>query len=693
MSESTEVRETTGNAPLLRLLADNIPILIAYYRVEGLICEFANAGYARTYSKDGAPIVGKDLRAIIGEEAMALTKPYIDQVIERRETVRYERQLVFPNGETGYIEVTLVPHFEKGDTRLHGAFVLVNDITRYRAVEIAIRESEERLRKFSSATTEGILFSQDGVILDCNAAAARMMRLTETELAGRRAADFIDPESVEIINNNMRSGVERPYEAVLLRADGSRFTAEVVGKNVVQDGKTVRISAMRDISERKQAEARIQFLAHHDILTHLPNRALILDRLQVVLASARRQSCMVVVLFIDLDNFKTINDSLGHHAGDELLKRVASRLKDCIRETDLVGRLGGDEFLVVITDLKREEDAIPVAEKIAESISEPFSLEEQVLSVSGSVGISVFPKDGQTPEVLIRNADAAMYLAKDQGRSNYQFFMPSLNKAAFETLAMESGIRKAIRKVEFVLHYQPQVSLTSGEIESVEALIRWKHPELGLLGPDQFISVAEHRGLIVPIGRWVINEGISQARRWKEAGIGRRIAINVSALQFKQKELVDDIAARLREHGVSGDLLEIELTESLFMEDVNAVSKTLSRLRDLGISLAVDDFGTGYSSLSYLKRYPIDKIKIDRSFIRDVPGDPDDVAIALAIINLAHSLDLTVVAEGVENQTQLDFLKGHRCHGIQGFLVTRPLPPDDFQHWLASLPQTRPWNV
>ncbi|MBL8514804.1 MAG: EAL domain-containing protein [Betaproteobacteria bacterium] len=691
MTDRAPSPKTAETEPLLRLLADNIPILIAYYRVEGLICEFANAAYARAYSKDGASIIGKDLRSIIGDEAMVITKAWVDQVAERGETARYERALVYPNGTTGYIEVTLVPHFDPGEVKPHGAFVLVNDITRYRAAEIAIRESEERLKKFFDATTEGLVFIEDGIIIDCNSAVARMVRLSERELIGRRNIEFIAPESIELVAANIKSGFDRPYEAVLLRADGSRFTAELNGKDVETDGKTIRMTAVRDISERKQAEARIQFLAHHDTLTHLPNRALIMDRLQVVLSSARRQSQMVAVLFIDLDNFKTINDSLGHFAGDELLKRVASRLKDCLRESDLVGRLGGDEFLVVVTGMHQETDAVPIAEKIEEVITEPFSFEEQVLSVSGSIGIAVFPKDGHTPETLVRNADAAMYLAKDQGRSNYQFFLPSLNKAAFETLAMESGIRKAIKQVEFLLHYQPQVSLQSGQVESVEALIRWQHPELGLLGPGQFISVAEHRGLIVPIGRWVINEAIRQARVWHDAGIKNRIAINLSAVQFKQQSLVDDIAARLREHGVTGECIEIELTESLFMEDVNSVSKTLGRLKDLGVSLAVDDFGTGYSSLSYLKRYPIDKIKIDRSFIRDVPADPDDVAIALAIIRLAHSLELNVVAEGVENATQLEFLRTHKCNGIQGYLVSHPLPPDEMPAWMRQPAEARAW--
>ena len=680
MAPALDTRNPVVTADLLRLLADNVSALIAYYLADGMRCQFANAAYARTYSLDTTSIIGKTLAEIIGEDAAVTIEPFIAQVL-RGKSASYERPLVFPNGTRGIIEVSLIPHFGAG-TRPEGAFVLINNITKHRAAEQAIRDSEERLRKFSDATSEGIVFIENGVIVDSNEATARMFRIASSELIGRSSIDFVAPESVESVVNNIRAGFERPYEVTLMRADGSRFAADVVGKDIVSNGKTLRMTTMRDISDRKQAEARIQFLAHHDILTHLPNRALLMDRLQVLLASARRQNSLVGVLFIDLDNFKTVNDSLGHYAGDELLKRVAGRLQSCLRGADMVGRLGGDEFVVVVTDLATAEDIAPVAEKIAETISEPISLEDQVLSVSGSIGISVFPKDGETPDTLIRNADAAMYLAKDRGRSNFQYFMPSLNRSALQALAMESGIRNAIKQVEFLLHYQPEVVAKTGVVCAIEALIRWKHPELGLLGPDQFISVAEHRGLIMPIGHWVINEAIRQARAWADDGIKVPIAVNISAVQFKQKGLVEDIAARLREHGVSGEMLELELTESLFMEDVNATSKTLHRLKDLGIVLAVDDFGTGYSSLSYLKRYPIDKIKIDRSFIRDVPVDADDVAITRAIIGLAASLGLKVVGEGVETDAQRQFLEDNHCDQIQGFLISQPLDPETMLSWL-----------
>jgi diguanylate cyclase (GGDEF)-like protein/PAS domain S-box-containing protein len=665
---------------VLRLLADNLPALIAYYSVDGLRCEFANAAYARTYGQDTQAIVGKSVPQVVGDAAYQVIKPYIDSVMSGNSS-SYERPLAFPNGETGMIEVTLVPHKDEAG-KVKGAFVLINNISKHHAAERAIRESEERLRKFSDATTEGIVFINNGVIVDCNDAAARMVRLSHDQLIGRNNADFIDPDSMESVVNNIRAGFERPYEVTLVRADGTRFAAELVGKDMAYAGKIVRMTVIRDISDRKQAEARIQFLAHHDTLTHLPNRAMLMDRLSVILATARRQQALVGVVFIDLDNFKTVNDSLGHFAGDELLKRVAQRLQSCLRGADLVGRLGGDEFLVVITDVGTPDDIAPVVEKIAEAISEPFSLEQQILSVSGSIGISVFPKDGDTPDNLIRNADAAMYLAKDQGRNNFQFFTPSMHKSAFQALAMESGIRKAIKQVEFTLHYQPEILASSGRPRMTEALIRWKHPELGLLGPDKFIPLAEHRGLIMPIGRWVIGEAIRQARDWLDRGVRIPVAINLSAVQFKQKDLVEDIASRLAEYDLPGELVELELTESLFMEDVNAMSKTLSRLKDLGVTLAVDDFGTGYSSLSYLKRYPIDKIKIDRSFVRDIPHDADDVAITMAIINLAESMGLAVVAEGVETAEQAKFLGQHHCDYLQGYLISPPLPADEMYEWL-----------
>ncbi len=391
------------------------------------------------------------------------------------------------------------------------------------------------------------------------------------------------------------------------------------------------------------------------------------------------------VLFIDLDNFKTVNDSLGHHAGDELLKRVAGRIQTVLRGADLVSRLGGDEFLVVASDLSSADDVVPVAEKLLSIIAEPFSLEGQVLSVSPSIGISIFPRDGMDRDTLIKNADAAMYLAKENGRSNYQFFTPSLNKRAFEALAMESGIRKAIKSVQFAAHFQPEVSIATGELTGIEALIRWEHPELGLLGPDRFISIAEHRGLMMPIARWILEEACRQNKAWQDAGLQRvPVAVNLSRIQLRQEGLADDVARVLAKTGLDGRYLELELTENLLMEDERTVERVFAKLKNLGVRLVVDDFGAGYSSLSYLKRYPIDKLKIDRSFVRDIPGDPDDVAITGAMISLSRSLGMRVLAEGVENMAQLEFLRAQHCDEIQGYLVSAPVPAEKLEVWLRA---------
>jgi diguanylate cyclase (GGDEF)-like protein/PAS domain S-box-containing protein len=663
----------------LRFLTNNLPALIAYFSMDGMRCLFANAAYAQTYGLNEQNIIGRSVEEIIGEEAFRFIQPYIDRAYNG-ETVNYQRTAQFAGGELT-IDVTLTPYVDDSG-KANSAFVLINDVTKFRAAENALRESEERFRKFAESTREGIVFFENGVITDANNALASMVHSTVDNLIGKRVLEYVDDEFKLLAAQHIRDRFERPYEGRVKRVDGTTFDADFIGKSIVYAGKTLRMTVVRDISDRKEAEARIQFLAHHDALTHLPNRVSFNDQLQIALASARRRGNMVAVLFIDLDNFKTINDSLGHHVGDDLLKRVAKRLQSCIRDADLIARLGGDEFVIAITDIASVDEAAPVAEKLAQAMGEPMPLEGQLLTVAASIGISVFPRDGDSVEALIRNADNAMYLAKDRGRGHFQFYSPNLHAAANHALAMESGIRNAIKFAEFVLYYQPEVLSKTGMLTSVEALIRWQHPEQGLLSPASFIPIAEHRGLIVPIGRWVMNEAIRQAREWLDAGIRVPVAVNLSAVQFKQKDLVEDIAAILEAHQLPGELLELELTESLFLEDVTAAGKTLGRLKDLGITLAVDDFGTGYSSLSYLKRYPIDKVKIDRSFIRDIPNDKDDVAITLAIINLAESLGLRVVAEGVETPEQTEFLEHHHCDYIQGYLISHPLPAAELWQWL-----------
>jgi diguanylate cyclase (GGDEF)-like protein/PAS domain S-box-containing protein len=434
------------------------------------------------------------------------------------------------------------------------------------------------------------------------------------------------------------------------------------------------VMVFTDVSRFKEDEARLEFLAHHDALTGLPNRSLFRDRCQEALLRARRGESRLGLMFIDLDHFKQINDSLGHDVGDQLLQSATERLRECVRETDTVARLGGDEFTILLDDLKESQDAGRIADKLLAALARPFVLGGRELFITASAGISFYPSDGDDVQTLLKNADAAMYRAKALGRNTYQFFAAEMNAQVSEMLMMTNSLRVALEHNEFVLHYQPIIDLASGRINALEALLRWKHPELGLVPPDRFISLAENTGLIVPIGEWALKNACTQMRVWQRQGVGpQRMAVNLSVRQFKQKELVQRIAAVLQETGLASHYLELEITESMVMEDPTAAERVLDRLHEMGIHLAVDDFGTGYSSLSYLKRFPIDFLKIDRSFVHDIPQDQNDAAIARAIIALARSLELRVVAEGVETEAQRAFLKAEGCQEAQGYLLGRPI--------------------
>ena len=425
---------------------------------------------------------------------------------------------------------------------------------------------------------------------------------------------------------------------------------------------------------RKQAESDLTFSANHDALTSLPNRFMFNERLMQALARAHRQDKMVAVLFIDLDRFKVINDTLGHDAGDRLLIQLATELRGCLRENDTIARQGGDEFVVLIEDIRDPNQVTGVAQKILETVAEPHVLGGQEFRITASIGISVYPTEGADLQTLLKNADIAMYRAKEQGKNNFQFYSAEMNQHTFERLALETSLRRAIEREEFLLHYQPKVDLRSGRVTGVEALVRWRHPELGMVSPAQFIPLAEETGLIGPIGDWVLRTACAEAQRWNtQVAPGISVAVNLSARQFAGEDLAQSITSALSESGLAPRWLEIEITESTVMHDAKRAAHVLQQLKDMGIRVAIDDFGTGYSSLGYLKRFPIDSVKIDRSFIVDLPYDNDDVAITRAVIAMAHSLRLKVIAEGVETEEQYNFLRDHDCDEMQGYVFSEPI--------------------
>lgn len=452
------------------------------------------------------------------------------------------------------------------------------------------------------------------------------------------------------------------------------------------DGALV-LKTLRYAIERKESEQHLTFLSHYDRLTGLANRELFRDRLHQAMARAERSGQLVALMFIDLDRFKAVNDTLGHLAGDELLIEVAERLKAAVRRSDTIARLGGDEFTVVVEGLSDTVDAETICAKILRSLARPFLIQNHEIYVTGSIGVTFFPIDDTDLNRLLRNADAAMYRAKEEGRNKYHLFTADLNTRAINRMALETALRHAIELDELHLCYQPKICVRTGAVLGAEALLRWNHPQRGPVSPVDFIPIAEESGLIVPIGEWVLRRACADIRKWHAAGFEQiSVAVNLSARQFRHGELVDVVREVLEESGIAPHQLELEITESLLMDDTQASQVALRALKSLGTQIYLDDFGTGYSSLAYLKKFPLDGLKIDRSFIRDLPGDADGEAITRAILALSHALRLTVVAEGVETSEQLDFLRAADCEVVQGYLFSRPLPFRDFLSWLQRAP-------
>jgi len=559
------------------------------------------------------------------------------------------------------------------------------DVKRFALQTVRLRENEQYYRSLFDHNPDAVfMLDSEGQFVSVNPVCEQVSGYRVEELMRMKFLRLIMPDDVKRALQNYGQSIKgesQHFEIAIRHKQGHRVDLYVTNVPILVDGRQVGVYGIaRDITERKQAEEQINYMAYHDALTGLPNRRLFRDRLTDALARARRKGHLVGVMFIDLDRFKIINDSMGHAFGDLLLKHVAERLTNCVGGHGSVARMGGDEFTILLPDLHGADVAVQIVRDILESIRLPIVLEGQELQVTISIGCAFYPNDGEDVETLMRHADIAMYRAKEQGRNNYELYTPRMNDLVLERLAFENDLRKAIAAEEFVLYYQPQMSTSSGDVVGVEALVRWMHPRRGMVSPAQFIPLAEETGLIIPLGQWVLKTACAQNKAWQEVGFAPvRISVNLSMSQFKQQDLVEMIGKTLTETGLEPRYLELELTESIAMQNADKAFEKLNQLKAMGIGIAIDDFGTGYSSLSYLKKLPIHTLKIDKTFVHNLTIDVHDGAITSSIIAMAHNLKLNVIAEGVETDEQLDFLRMQNCDQIQGYLLSPPLPKEEFE--------------
>ena len=613
-----------------------------------------------------------------------------------------------PKSETIRLSFDVVPQAASTDSSQPAMLVMINEIPSHQKDKTAVSETERSVWKALDALPQHIaILDKQGTIIAANKA---WHTFTQNHIK--------DPELLSEGANYLEfchCAGERGYKEGLAFYEGINavlrgsllefsleFSLDYVSSNNIgpawylgivspyKEGHKNRILVIHEnVTELKQAEKAIEQLAYFDPLTGLPNRLLLKDRLNQALTQASREEQLVGLVFLDLDRFKVINDTLGHAAGDCLLKHVAQRLKSCVRKSDTVARLGGDEFIIVLPSISQAEDATLIAQKIFQAFEPPIELEGQELFITSSIGIAIYPSDGQDAEALIANADVAMYQAKERGRNNYQFFSAEMNRKVVEFLNLETSLRRALEQEEFVLHYQQQVDLSTNAMTGVEVLLRWKHPTWGLVYPLEFIEVAEETGLIIPIGAWVLENACRQALLWQKSGYPlMRLGINISSRQLKDPQLPNTIINVLKRTGLQKDRLELKLTERILLEDNQETLRALQDLKNLGIKISIDHFGTGHATLNYLKKFGIDKIKISQSFVSELPQDQDTAEIVQAIIAMAHTLRLRVVAEGIISDEQLDFLKKQGCDEGQGYLFGRPLPADEFTAILADAEKT-----
>ena len=608
----------------------------------------------------------------------------------QRVSTAVEYRLIEPGGRQRHYHDSMTLDVDQNGKAVMATGVAV-DVSERVAAQMVLKEQQAQFTAIMDAAQVGVFVLQNAIFRFANKYLLAIFGYEHDELVGIKGPlDLVVPEEHPMLLDQIRRRAAgepgKPYEVKALRKDGSTFPVRICGTPATINGLQASVGTLVDISEQKAAESKIRELADFDALTGLPNRRLLRDRFAQMLAIAEREKSDLALIFLDLDHFKRINDSLGHSIGDDLLCAVAERLVTAIRKIDTLARLGGDEFILAMPGIPAAA-AAEVARRLLEVCATPFSVGGHDLTVTPSLGISLYPRDGKDLEALLRNADSAMYKAKELGRNAFQFYSSNMNDVTLEHLLMESSLRQGLNNGEFILHYQPLVCLKSGRIIGAEALIRWLHPDLGLIMPDRFIQVAEDTGLINPLGDWVLCEACRQSMVWQLAGLPAvTMAVNVAPVQFRQAGFVEEVAGALATSGLKAEYLELELTERTVMHDAEINLGTLSAINRMGVELALDDFGTGYSSLSYLKRFPVGKLKIDRSFVRDLVSDPDDQAIASTIVLMGHNLRLKVLAEGVESLSQLDLLRRMGCDMAQGFYFSRAVPADQMADLLRQQP-------
>jgi diguanylate cyclase (GGDEF)-like protein/PAS domain S-box-containing protein len=661
-----------------RALAESSPDAILIHQDFRVV--FVNRAMVRLMrARDADELIGKSSTFMLDERFAEKARLRSRALYAGQPQPRSEQAYVRMDGTPVEVEIAAAPIEIEGRP---AAQVTARDITGRRLAEAALRESEARFRGILEGMTVGFVsLDHEWRFTYVNPRAAEILGRSAESLLGVRYLDaFPEAAGSAFEQTYARAMAER---ATLHHTDYFAPWQRWFEQRVDPTPEGISIF-FQDVTERKRSESRIEYLATHDGLTDLPNRNLIHDRITQAIAHARRSERQIAVMYVDLDRFKVVNDGFGHPFGDALLKAAGERLAGTVREGDTVARQGGDEFLVLLADLRKSTDVYIVAQKIIEAFEAPFRLQEREVHLTVSIGASLFPQDGQTPDALIGNADVAMSRAKAAGRSTYQFFTREMSDETQRRVEIETELRSAVRRNQLHLAYQPRVDLASGRIIGCEALLRWQHPGLGSVAPARFIPIAEDSGLIVPLGDWVLRTACRQARAWQDAGLPPiAVAVNLSARQFLQQDVVAWVMRVLADTGLPAACLELELTESLMTQDLEKAIATVERLKHAGVRLAIDDFGTGYSSLSQLKRFRVDTLKIDQSFVRNLASEVDDATIALAIISLAHNLRMSAVAEGVETADQCRFLQLNRCDAIQGYFFSKPVPASELEAMLA----------